>query len=309
MKKEKIAMLIMIICTAIVGLFCGGKYVYAKYVLSKSISIPITTSDYYFEAKADKTIFTSTPATVKFTTKNYDASKCTSKNLKYTISSTTPTKLDIAYANNKTSGELTGGTNSEGTISATISKKSTASLPIEEDIVFTIKVTEPYVDEIKITVKMRLFDTDRYAKNGLVLMLDGENNTGIGHSKTATTWKDLSGNENNATLANFNNTSRSGWFSNGIAFDGKDDTGTIKDNATIKPTSQTIEILLQKDADATPTARRSIFFVKWYGYTMEWMRDNTVCYGRTLRRLFIYTKCTCITKKILNYRNTYRRKC
>jgi hypothetical protein len=37
----------------------------------------------------------------------------------------------------------------------------------------------------------------RYYENGLVLWCDGDNNTGTGHDKTATTWVDLSGNGNN----------------------------------------------------------------------------------------------------------------
>ncbi len=39
-----------------------------------------------------------------------------------------------------------------------------------------------------------------YIKNGLILYLDGINNTGSGHSNTSTIWKDLSGNNNNGTI-------------------------------------------------------------------------------------------------------------
>lgn len=39
-----------------------------------------------------------------------------------------------------------------------------------------------------------------YVKDGLVLCYDGINNTGTGHSSVATTWKDLSGNNNDGTF-------------------------------------------------------------------------------------------------------------
>lgn len=39
-----------------------------------------------------------------------------------------------------------------------------------------------------------------YVQQGLILHYDGINNTGSGHSSTATTWKDLSGNGNDATI-------------------------------------------------------------------------------------------------------------
>jgi hypothetical protein len=49
------------------------------------------------------------------------------------------------------------------------------------------------------------------------MRLDGDNNTGAGHSSTATTWADLSGNGNHATL---NTTLNGNWTSNGFSFDG-----------------------------------------------------------------------------------------
>ena len=62
-----------------------------------------------------------------------------------------------------------------------------------------------------------------YAKYGLILHYDAINNTGNGHSNTTTVWKDLSGNGNNGTLTNFNNTTSSGWSDNYLLFDGVDD--------------------------------------------------------------------------------------
>ena len=119
-----------------------------------------------------------------------------------------------------------------------------------------------------------------YVKEGLVLHLDGINNTGNGHSNTTTMWKDLSGNGNDGKLNNFDNTDNSGWFENGISFDGINDVIEVAESDTISPKEQTIEIILQKDGDSNTTDGRQIFFVKWKGYTMEINKNNTISYGR-----------------------------
>lgn len=59
-----------------------------------------------------------------------------------------------------------------------------------------------------------------YKKDGLILWLDGIDNTGKGYSSVTTVWRDLSGNENNGTLSGFQNTSSSGWSNNSLVFDG-----------------------------------------------------------------------------------------
>lgn len=119
-----------------------------------------------------------------------------------------------------------------------------------------------------------------YVKEGLVLHLDGINNMGNGHSNTTTIWKDLSGNGNDGKLNNFDNTDNSGWFENGISFDGINDMIEVAESDTISPKEQTIEIILQKDGDSNTTDGRQIFFVKWQGYTMEINKNNTISYGR-----------------------------
>ena len=55
------------------------------------------------------------------------------------------------------------------------------------------------------------------ATNGLVLYLDGINNTGSGHSSNASIWKDLSGRENNGSV------SGGTWDDNSLYFDGVND--------------------------------------------------------------------------------------
>ena len=62
-----------------------------------------------------------------------------------------------------------------------------------------------------------------YVKNGLILHLDGINNTGNGHSNTSTIWKDLSGNNNNGTVTGAT------WGNTGLSFDGIDDWVPIKE--------------------------------------------------------------------------------
>ena len=57
-----------------------------------------------------------------------------------------------------------------------------------------------------------------YSYNGLMLCYDGTNNTGDGHSNTATTWKDLSGNGNDGTL-----NGGPEWTDNALILDGVND--------------------------------------------------------------------------------------
>lgn len=59
--------------------------------------------------------------------------------------------------------------------------------------------------------------TSSYATEGLLLHLDGENNTGNGHSSTATTWKDLSGNGNDGVLSKALTDKKFYWGENYIA--------------------------------------------------------------------------------------------
>lgn len=62
-----------------------------------------------------------------------------------------------------------------------------------------------------------------YIQDGLVMHFDGINNTGNGHSNNLSIWKDISGNNNDITLYNFDQSSNSGWENDGILFDGVDD--------------------------------------------------------------------------------------
>ncbi len=121
-----------------------------------------------------------------------------------------------------------------------------------------------------------------YIKSGLILYLDGEDNTGNGHDGSSNIWKDLSGNGNDGTLNNFNNDNTSGWGENCINFDSIDDKISIPESTTTNPVEQTIEVVLKCNGESLNSADgRQIFFVKWRGYTMEINPGRTISYGRT----------------------------
>lgn len=137
-----------------------------------------------------------------------------------------------------------------------------------------------------------------YIKSGLLLYLDGIDNTRNGHDGESTIWEDLSGNRNDGTLANFNNTSTSGWASNCINFDSIDDMISVPESSTTNPVAQTIEVVLKCNGDSSNSVDgRQIFFVKWYGYTMELNSDKTISYGRKNGYL--------VTKSSINYSRIY----
>lgn len=92
------------------------------------------------------------------------------------------------------------------------------------------------------------YTEDDYVKDGLIVLYDGENNTGNGHDATTTTWKNLapSGSINDGKLVNidFNN---SGWTLNSLVLDGIDDwvrmSYIYNENMTVEIVSRQIGIL------------------------------------------------------------------
>lgn len=91
-------------------------------------------------------------------------------------------------------------------------------------------------------------EQEGYIKDGLILHLDAINNTGSGHSNTTNTWKDLSGNGNDATLIGFDTTS--GWQENYIKFDGIDDYALSNNNLGLSgDTALTMCAVAEWDAD------------------------------------------------------------
>ena len=77
-----------------------------------------------------------------------------------------------------------------------------------------------------------------YVSNGLVCMYDGEYNSKYEKSSKTTTWYDLSRNNNEGILKNFNFNENSGWTGKSLVFDGQDDWVAMKflsyDNMTIE---------------------------------------------------------------------------
>ena len=60
---------------------------------------------------------------------------------------------------------------------------------------------------------------NEYVQNNLLVHYDAIRNTNNGHDYLTTTWEDISGNKNNATLKNF--TSVDTWYNNSLNFSGK----------------------------------------------------------------------------------------
>ena len=93
-----------------------------------------------------------------------------------------------------------------------------------------------------------------YVPNGLILHYDGINNTGSGHDAKATTWKDLSGNNNDGELRNFGNVTGSGWADSGLVLDGNDDGVYLGDKLIdLYKNNATIEMVVNLAFEATDT--------------------------------------------------------
>lgn len=118
------------------------------------------------------------------------------------------------------------------------------SFVVEEQGNYKIKLVNEKIESSEKEVVL----AREYVKDRLILHYDGINNTGEGddkHSNTTMTWKDLSGQENNATLNGFNNTETSGWKENRLVFDGEDDWVRLK-NIIKNQEAFTIEYVANK---------------------------------------------------------------
>lgn len=167
------------------------------------------------------------------------------------------------------------------------------SFVVEEPGIYFIKITDATGNEKIVNSKGEAYPENKipvyaYVKDGLTLYLDAQQNTRKGQDKTSDVWEDLSGNQLDATLSNFNQTATSGWQEKNLKFDGIDDYGTILNQEKLKLKDQTIEIVIKKDRVVNND--RSIFFVKWTGYTMEFISNNTVSYGRSRSQSYLNTQ-------------------
>jgi len=110
---------------------------------------------------------------------------------------------------------------------------------------------------------LRFNKGNEYVQKGLIAYLDGINNTGSGHSDTTITWRDLSGNNNDATL--YNNPT---WNSNSIIFDGQTNYGLLTNTANQEfSNGMTLEIrvkILSFNGKNTGTGHIE-YFGNWQG--------------------------------------------
>ena len=109
-----------------------------------------------------------------------------------------------------------------------------------------------------------------YVKNGLILHLDGINNTGSSHSNTSTIWKDLSGNNNDGTIKG------ASWINNGLAFDGVNDWVPIKE---LNYPEFTAEVTFSVNKlDGSENGIRIICNHQTGGFDIEINNNNIACF-------------------------------
>ena len=95
-------------------------------------------------------------------------------------------------------------------------------------------------------------------KGNLSLFYDGKNNTGSGTSKTTTTWKDLSGNNNDGTLNGFTTTAAtSDWTEDGLKFATNKYVQTNSQTG-IYGTSMTVEVTCERSNVTIPGTYASL---------------------------------------------------
>ena len=165
----------------------------ARYVLTKNIDIPITSSSYYLELETGIRLFNNESLNTSIVVKNNDGTNYADGNIEYTIIATS-SKFDVTISDSA-NGILVGGNINSNTIPVLISKKPSANLSELEVISVKINVTYPYVE-----TKTIIFLYTEYISDGIKLHYDGINNTVEGHSNNATIWKDLVGNNDGTTV-------------------------------------------------------------------------------------------------------------
>lgn len=128
--------------------------------------------------------------------------------------------------------------------------EDTESWRISENLEFQVNETGKYkivlFNDNEQSEEKEFYVLGGYTKSGLLVHYDSINNTGEGdnkHSTSTTVWKDLSGNENDATLKGFTtNDEFSGWKENKLSFNGNTDYVTL-DNVIENKAEFTIEFV------------------------------------------------------------------
>ena len=121
-----------------------------------------------------------------------------------------------------------------------------------------------------------------YIEDGLTLWYDGINNNGTGtHNESSQSWKDLSGNNNDGVLENFDFSTGSGWSNNGLLFDGANDKVKFKGDIT---SNYTISVLVQPATTGNSSYPRLIGEIPFPTLSM---RDNqSYMIGQNLDSMF-----------------------
>ncbi len=107
----------------------------------------------------------------------------------------------------------------------------------------TIKFIDNMIDSYILVINGKTY-THSYVQDGLVLWLDGINNTRDGHDENTTIWEDLSGNNNDATLMNYDDPT---WNENSLIFDGINQYAQILNQTNIPEgeSPYTIEVVFE----------------------------------------------------------------
>ena len=141
MKKKIGIILSIIIAIMLIG---GIVYnVYARYVLSKRVSISFDTADYYFDVEVDRTQITSFPATINVSVKNYEGENFTDTDLQYNI--TVNEGYTIQINDEKIERNLQGNKKNEDSFVITINKNENYNTQL---INLQFNVKKPYTDNI-----------------------------------------------------------------------------------------------------------------------------------------------------------------
>ena len=135
-------------------------------------------------------------------------------------------KENVSFANiNTASSTLTVGKGKDSTHNKNKRFKLQAVRIYNRVLTEEERITNYMLDKERYEVTLNEND---YASNGLIARFDVINNVGTNHDNTTGTWKDLSGNNHDATLSNFTQDANSGWTENSLIFDGIDDFATIQ---------------------------------------------------------------------------------
>lgn len=133
-------------------------------------------------------------------------------------------------------------------------------------------------EELEIAINIGLDSSDSYIKSNLLLHYDGINNTGIGHSSTITSWKNLIENGIDGTLTNFNNNASSGTTDSGLIFDGLNDCVNVEGNSSMNIDNY-LSIMAWVKFDNVANLTRIGNIIGNYGHTPHF-NFEAISYGR-----------------------------